>query len=160
MAWTNNDGLLIRFGADKAVTRTGGESTTDGNDRVITLDFDFNDFGAVGTETVLGEEVKIPDGAIIKSANLSVSTAFTSGGAATLDLGLIDVDRTTVYDADGLDAAVAVAALTEGATIVGDGAAVEAKVNNAGTAVLVTSTVGTAAFTAGAAQLVITYYIP
>lgn len=160
MSWTNNDGLFIRFGADKATARNGGESSTDGNDRVVTIPFDYTDLAATGTEGVLAEEVRIPDGAVIKGADLTVSTAFASGGSATLSLGLIDVDRTTAYDADGIDATIAVAALTEGATIACNGAAVNAKISNAGTAVLVTATEGTAAFTAGAAELVITYYMP
>lgn len=160
MSWTNNDGLYIRFGTEKSVPTLGGESTTDGNNRVITLDLTFADLAATGTEKIISEGTTIPDGAVIKKATFHVSTAFASGGSATLTFGLIDSDRTTAYDADGIDAAIAVAALTAGATITCDGAAVGKLIANTGTPVYITATEGTAAFTAGAGQLVVEYYIP
>jgi hypothetical protein len=159
MAWTNNDGLVIRFGAEKATPAFGGESSTDGNNRVITLDLAFSDLAATGTEKIIGVGSPIPDGAVIKTAKFHVSTAFV-GASATLTFGLIDLDQTTAYDADGIDAAIAVGALTAGATITCDGAVVGKLVSNSGTAVLLTATEGTAAFTAGAGQLVVEYYIP
>jgi hypothetical protein len=158
MSWINNDGLRIRFGVEKTEKTFGGESSTDGNTRVITLDFDYADLAATGTEKVIGE-TRIPSGAVIKRSTFHVSTAF-AGSGATLTFGLIDEDRSTAYDADGLDATIAVGALTAGATIVNDGAAVGKVVDNAGTPVLITVTEGTAAFTAGAGQLVVEYYIP
>lgn len=160
MAWNNDDGLYIRFGTEKQEVTHGGESSTDGNNRVITVDLDYTDFAATGTAKIIAEDVKIPDGAVVKASTLHVSTAFTSGGSATLTLGLNDTDRTTVYDADGIDATIAVAALTAGATITNDGAVVGKLISNSGTAVLLTATVGTAAFTAGKGQLVVEYYIP
>lgn len=159
MTWTNNDGLYIRFGTEKPVVSLGGESSTDGNNRVVTVDFAFSDLAATGTEKIIAEGVIIPDGAVVKSASLHVSTAFV-GATATLTLGLIDTDRSTAYDADGIDAAIAVAALTAGATIACDGAVVGNLISNSGTGVMITATEGTAAFTAGVAQLVVEYYIP
>lgn len=160
MSWTNDDGLYIRFGTEKTVPALGGESTTDGNNRVVTIDLSYSDLAATGTEKIISEGTTIPDGAVIKSATFHVSTAFTSGGSATLTFGLIDSDRSTAYDADGIDATIAVAALTVGTTITCDGAVVGKAISNSGTPVYVTATEGTAAFTAGAGQLVIEYYIP
>ena len=160
MSWLNNDGLYIKFGTEKVNPRLGGESSTDGNNRVITVDLTFADLAATGTEKIIAEGVFIPDGAVLKKATFHVSTAFTSGGSATLTFGLIDNDRSTAYDADGIDAAIAVAALTAGATITCDGAAVGKVIANSGTPVMLTATEGTAAFTAGAGQLVVEYYIP
>ena len=159
MAWTNNDGLYIRFGTERTVPALGGESSTDGNNRVITLDLTYDDLAATGTEQIISEGTTIPDGAVIRSASFHVSTAFV-GASATLTFGLIDTDRSTAYDADGIDATIAVGALTAGATITCDGAAVGKLISNAGTPVYITATQGTAAFTAGAGQLVVQYYIP
>lgn len=160
MSWYNNDGLYIRFGTEKTNVAFGGESVTDGNNRVITLDLDFEDFAAFGTEKIISEGVTIPDGAFIQSSVFKVIDGFTSGGAATLTFGLIDSDRTTAYDADGLDAAVALTAIdTDGETVTGDGAAVGTVVSN-DKPVYITATVGTADFTAGKGQLVVTYFIP
>ena len=159
MSWYNDDGLFVRFGTEKTEVTLGGESSTDGMERKITVDLNYNDFGAVAAEKIV-EGVVIPDGAVLKSAEIHVSTAFTSGGSATLTLGLIDTDRSTAYDADGIDATVAVAALSAGATITCDGAVVGTLISNSGTNVMPTVTVGTAAFTAGEGKLEITYYIP
>lgn len=161
MSWYNNDGLYVRFGTEKVVSAVGGESVTDGNNRVLTFDFDYTDLAAFGTEKILSEGVTIPDGAFIKSAVLTVLTPFDSAlDTATLTVGLIDSDRTTAYDADGLDVAIAQTAIdAEGDEVVMDGAAVGAVVDNT-VPVYITTTVGTEDFTAGAAQLVVTYFIP
>lgn len=159
MVWTNNDGLRIKFGAEKTVPALGGESSTDGMNRTVTLNVDWDDLAAFGTEKVISEGVFIPSGAVLLSSEFHVSTAF-AGTDATLTLGLVDEDRVTEYDADGIDVAVAQTALTAGATIVNDGAAVGKVIANSGTPVMITATVGTADFTAGKGQLVVKYYIP
>ena len=159
MSWNNDDGLYIRFGTEKPVVALGGESTTDGNNRVITLDLTYADFAATGTEKIISEGLTIPNGAFVKSAVFTVSTAF-AGATATLTFGLIDSDRSTAYDADGIDAAIAVTAIDAvGDEITCDGAVVGTVISNT-TPVYVTATEGTAAFTAGEGQLVITYYMP
>lgn len=158
MSWINNDGLKVEFGTEKTVSAYGGESSTDGNDRVITLDLVYSDFAAFGTTKIIGANIPIPNGAVIREASFHVSTAF-AGATATLTFGLYDTDETTVYDADGIDAAIAVAALTAGATITCDGAVVGVPISNT-TPVIVSALVGTANFTAGAGQLVIKYYMP
>jgi len=157
--WTNDDGLHIRFGTEKAKVTLGGESSTDGMERVVTVDINYADLAAFGTDKIV-EGVKIPDGAFVKSATLNVSTAFTSGGSATLALGLIDDDRTTAYDLDGIDTAIAVASLTAGAEIDCNGAVIGTLISNSGVDVMPTVTVGTADFTAGEAKLDIVFYIP
>lgn len=161
MVWVNNDGLPVKFAEDTSVSQNGGESTTDGNDRVVTIRFDYTDLAATGTEAIIAEGVTIPDGAHLVSADITVTEAFTSGGAATLTLGLIDTDRSTAYDADGIDATIALTPLNAvGKTVSCDGAVIGTTISNGGTALHVTATEGTAAFTAGAAQLVIKYFMP
>lgn len=157
--WLNDDGLNVRFGTDKPRVTLGGESSTDGMERKLTVDLNYADFGAVAANKIV-EGVVLPDGAVVKSAILNVSTAFTSGGSATLALGLVDTDRSTEYDFDGIDTAIAVASLTAGAEIDCNGAVIGTVISNSGTNVMPTVTVGTAAFTAGEGKLEITYYIP
>lgn len=156
--WINDDGLKVKFGTTKSEVGLGGESTTDGNDRVLTFDFTYADLAATGTTKYI-PNVSIPNGAVLREAKLHISTAWTSGGSATLTIGLYDTDESTAYDADGIDATIAVAAMTEGTTITCDGAVVGKAISNT-TPVIVSLLEGTAAFTAGAAQLVVKYYIP
>lgn len=156
--WLNSDGLYLRFGTDEDTnTVTAGEFNVVGENRVTEIVFDYADLAATGTATILANTVAIPAGARIEKANLYVETAFASAGSATLTIGTIDQDRSTVIDADGIDAAIAVAALTAGATIACDGAQVGTTLANTA---LITATEGTAAFTAGKGVLRIFWYIP
>lgn len=100
--------------------------------------------------------ITIPAGSLIKAAYLEVSTAFTSGGSATLELGFQQTDG-TVVDADGIDT-IAVAALTAGSWTVCDGALVGASVGANDVQVSVDDAV--AVFTAGQGRLVIEYIEP
>lgn len=98
----------------------------------------------------------IPANSFIKSAYLEVSTAFTSGGSATLELGVQGTDGSTV-DADGIDT-IAVAALTVGSWTVCDGALVGATVGTADVQLSIDDAV--AVFTAGVGRLVVEYILP
>ena len=98
----------------------------------------------------------IPAGSFIKSAYLEVSTAFTSGGSATLELGVEDVDGSS-NDPDGLDT-IAVAALTAGSWTVCDGALVGDTVGAVDVQLSIDD--ATAVFTAGVGRLVVEYIAP
>ena len=97
--------------------------------------------------------LKIPANSLIKSAYLVVGTAFTSGGAATLELGTELTDG-TASDANGLDT-LAVAALTAGSWHVLAGALVGDTVGVADVQVSIDD--ATATFTAGTGRLVVEY---
>lgn len=97
-----------------------------------------------------------PANTFIKAAYLEVSTAFTSGGSATLELGIEDVDGST-SDPDGLDT-IAVAALTIGSWHVLDGAIVGDTVGNEDVQISIDD--ATAVFTAGIGRLVVEYILP
>lgn len=98
----------------------------------------------------------IPAYSIIKEAYFHVTTAFTSGGSATLELGLQQDDGTAI-DADGIDS-IAVAALTANSWTVCDGALVGATIGaNAGQ---ISVDDATAVFTAGEGVLVVRYVPP
>ena len=155
--WLNADGLYIKTGADEALQHKVGQYQADvAGLHVVEAEILWSDLAATGTTTILSDTVYFPSNAFIESATFRVETAFTSGGSATLTFGLLRKDRTTAIDADGIDATIAVAALTAGATITCDGALIGTRLANAG---LLTALEGTAAFTAGKGYLRITYRI-
>lgn len=156
MAWTNDDGLYVKFGTEKATATKGGQYRDAAELIVVELEFEYSDLAATGTEKVMADNVTIPNGAHIEKAELYVITAFSTGSSPTLTIGLIDQDRSTAIDADGIDATIAAAALTAGATISCDGALVNTTLTNTG---LITMTEGTAAFTTGKARLRIHYFM-
>lgn len=98
----------------------------------------------------------IPANSLIKAAYLKVDAAFTSGGAATLELGAQQTDG-TVVDADGLDS-LAVAALTAESWHVLDGALIGATVGANDVQISIDD--ATAVFTAGDGRLVVEYMEP
>ena len=130
----------------------GGEVTTSGNDKQVEWVFDYDDLpsGTSGLEM----ETYIPAKSYIKRAYLEVLTAM-AGTSGTLTMGLEQRDGTAI-DADGIDAAVAQAALVANAVIACDGALVGGTVNTgANDGVLVVTTGGTV--TAGRFKLVVEY---
>lgn len=122
--------------------------------------YDFSvDGGAVSTITLSSKANKapIPVGAIVKNTTVWVETACTSGGSATVSVGL-------GTDVDGLVTATAVASLTANAVIVGDGAlAVPASVATYVTSAAngaVTASIAVAALTAGKISVSVEYIMP
>jgi hypothetical protein len=133
--------------------------TTYGPTRIVEVPFDWVQANA-GLPVVDADEdaavLSIPANSLVKAAYLHVTTAFTSGGSATLELGLEDEDG-SASDADGLDS-LAVAALTANSWHVLDGALIGATsgVENA----QISIDDATAAFTAGKARLIVEYILP
>ena len=169
MSWMNDDGLYVTFGTEKADPSKGGQlAVADGEWKVVEAEIaDMTDLGT--TAEIIGTEggeaargVEVPKGAFIYKVVLEVETACTSGGSATLDIGLIQAaDRTTAVDDDGLIAAGALATMdaagdiveyTQGST--GHGALI-------GTALAANSVLcasyNTAAFTAGKVRIRVYY---
>jgi hypothetical protein len=160
-SYTNADGLTMRFGTEKAKVAQVGTPRPAGSFKQIVATISYDKLEAFGTVTLLDElrASIIPVGAIITSSRLDTITAFTSGGSATLDIGIYKTDGTTAIDADGIDAAIAKTAIDAvGEKVVNDGALVNgAALTFDG---ILTATVGTANFTAGKALLTIEYYLP
>ena len=123
------------------------------------LYFDFEQANAgipvINADTDAGTLV-IPANSIVTNAYLEVSTAFTSGGSATLELGVETTAGGTV-DANGLDT-LAVAALTALSWHVLDGAIVGATVGTADVQISIDDAV--AVFTAGVGRLIVEYIVP
>lgn len=152
--WTNSDGLEVRFTNPEA-GQTGAGVSTLGAVKNIVLDFDF---ATAITAAADGHEAFIPAGSYIKSATLIVTTAATSGGTATLTIGLAQKDG-SVIDADGIDAAIALADLAAAKVVKcnGDLAGGVASIGANNAYIYTTPTTAGDAFTAGRGKLVIEY---
>lgn len=152
--WTNDDGLVVGFGTRTSTNDQGGNVRTSGlvEEYVIKIN-DASTLGDTDTAAVTGDQAGLPANAIINAAYFRVNTTF-AGATAVLDIGLKQRDGTDIDD-DGIDAAIAVGTLTAGTVINCDGALIG---NTVGANEAVPKfTYDTAAFTAGAGELVIQY---
>jgi len=168
MAYLNADSLWIKSKGEEGNTQKGGHYYELGSQSGLAeLVVDFGDIGSSaaipGSSTgTLG--VQIPSGVRITEVELFVETAFTSGGAATLDVGLIRYDRSTELDYNGFVAALALTAIdAAGETTVlrvgstGAGALIGTTLANPG---IMTVNYGTAAYTAGKLKIRVKWYRP
>ena len=160
--WQNNDGLKVRFGLSKSAVVSSGELEVDGDLREVVIHIaDATLIPATASSTPITTEVGIPDNAYIDSVTVYPSVAFTSGGAATLDVGLWNDDGDGTYstnDDNGLVAAAAIADLQANDKTAGAGAQVLTRVQGTGNRPLYVSYgYGTAVYTAGTADIVIRY---
>lgn len=154
MGYENSAGLGVRnhYGPREIVEKFGGEVSTSGLTKEAEWVFDYDDLPVYGTGGEM--EVTLPAGAFIVSAKIEVLTAFAGAGTETYNLGL-NSDASTAIDADGIDAAVAIGALTAGAWIDCDGALVGASIGAAAGQLVVVASAGTV--TAGKARLIVEY---
>lgn len=160
MTWVNADGLEVRFGNEQAATALGGVTPNSGIRSQLV--FTINGTEVPSTDAPIYKYVGVPQGATITGAWLQVTTAFTSGGSATLDVGLMADDGDGTYsteDDDGIFSAIAVATLADGAIVPYDGAYTAAQVGTEthGRPYVVSYGYNTAAFTAGVAKLIVEY---
>ena len=165
--WTNEDGLVVRFQGDLAAPSKVTKEAA-GTERIIArltdatqLEVNSTDPLTAGSTAYFHDEMapSIPAGAYITNAYLVVDTAFTSGGSAVLDVGLMQADG-TIIDVNGLDDGIAVASLTANTVINMDGASVAGTVKSSPTlASFVCFSYETAAFTAGACHVVVEYIL-
>ena len=166
MTWTNNDGLYLKFAREEATSAVGGEVQPFGDQLVIAFDLDYSIFtSATPGAVIVMDNVTVPNGAQIDEVKLVTETAFDSAGDAfVFNMGLVDQDRTTEIDFNGLVAAMPQASLdAAGETqtvIVGHtyaGADIGTVPGNTG---LVCVDYDTAAPTAGKAKVWIYCHIP
>lgn len=155
MSWTNADGLTVLMHEEQGTVKDQGNAV---NGAKSTLVVDIPDATLIPSSvaTPAANDPFIPAGSYITDAYLVVETAFTSGGAATLTIGTYESDATAI-DADGIDATVAVAALAANKAVACDGAQVGGTATVGANDAYVQLIYGTAAYTAGAAKLVIEY---
>ncbi len=157
MSYVNADGLEVLTAGEQGTAAKRGTSLSSQKKSLV--------MNITGTEvpssvaTPQDHDAFIPAGSYITSAHLLVSTAFTSGGSATLTIGTYTQAGAAV-DADGIDAAIALAAIGADKAVACDGAAVGGTATVGGADVYVEAIYGTAALTAGEAKLVIEYIEP
>ena len=154
MSFENSAGLGVRnhYGPRTIAEGEifGGNASTGGLHQQAQWTFDYDNLpvnNASGGEM----EITVPKGATILSAQIEVLTAM-DGTSGTLTVGLEENDG-TVIDVDGIDAAVAQAALVANAVIECDGALIGTQLAEDGQ--LLVSTGGTV--TAGRFKVVIEY---
>ncbi len=154
MSYVNADGLEVLTAGEQGTPAKRGTSLSSQKKSLV--------MNITGTEvpssvaTPQDHDAFIPAGSYITGAHLIVSTAFTSGGSATLTVGTYTQAGAAV-DADGIDAAIALAAIGADKAVACDGAAVGGTATVGGADVYIEAIYGTAAFTAGEAKLVIEY---
>lgn len=121
MAYTNADGLNIRFGTERGEPYTQGEQMIS-HERELVVEISFDALPAI-TNGGNMEIPNIPAGAYITRGWLEVDEAWTTADAGTLTIGLAKADK-SAYDADGIDAAIAGTALAANKVVKVDGACV------------------------------------
>lgn len=155
MGWYNSDGLYVKFGQEEGQAAVLGEVRTAGVNRELVLTLDLTTLAS--TDTILDYTTYLPKDAFIESVTIETLTNATSGGSATLSVGLYKSDTTTAISATALVAAATVASLgnagtcatlTLGSTYAG------AKIGSTpGFPALLSAKYGTAAFTAGTVSI-------
>ena len=154
MSWTNKDGLVVKFGLELGDGYNHG--STSATPKRLAIDIDPTVKALPVAADIEGSFPMIPAGSYITRASVISETTFTAAGAATLDIGLAQLDG-TVIDLNGIDAVIALAALTSQDVVACNGVLVDG-VLTVGTAdAYVYFTVGTGPYTAGKAKLVIEY---
>lgn len=161
MGWYNSDGLYIKYGVEEAGAGTAGEYRTTGPQQMAEVVI--SPMTALTSTAVIQDyNTIIPKNARIEKVEVIAQTACTSGGAATLSIGLIRTDTTTAYAATGfvnalaltsIDAAGETTVLVPGST--GAGTLIGTTLANNGYFV---ANWGTSAYTAGAVRCRV-YYI-
>jgi hypothetical protein len=162
MTWTNEDGLVVRFGTERSDSATSGQVAA--IKEYIVLDLpDATALPLVGAIAAPAEDApRIPASSIITNAWMVATTDFTSGGAATMDIGLMDAAG-SVIDIDGIAVDIALATLVDGAGVGVTGCAGAYVANAGGAGQLVDAdawpviTYVAAAYTAGAGKLIVEY---
>lgn len=105
--WMNPDGLYKKYGTTKATATTAGEFTTTGQLREIEFKLDLTTLGTASA--IIADTTWMPKMRLAE-VEIRVHTAATGAGAV-LNIGIINSDRTTAIDADGLVAALALTSL-------------------------------------------------
>lgn len=156
MSYTNADGLRVLTNDDQGVVKTQGISATPMS-QVLVMDITLTSLGTTfGASNIDLNNPYIPAGSLIKRADLVMTTAATSGGAATLTIGTYNAAGTAIVAA-GIDSAIALTAIDAiGETVRCDGTHTTTAGYVAENA-YIGAIYATAAFTAGVGKLYIEY---
>lgn len=132
-------GIEDKFGSGHAIKQ---------GEEIAEFNFGFDDLPVFDLDALA---LRLPDNAQMVKSELIVLEAFVGG--TNLKVGTVQADDGTVIDADGLHAVILTAALTADSIHVGGGAQVGALVTPQSQVEVVT----TGTYTAGRAQLKVTY---
>lgn len=163
MAWTNADGLRVLFASEEAADTPIGEygNFDPGSVHLVQLEINPEVLDTVGKNVYTAVRFPGANGktCFIEKAEVHTEVGFDSAGDVfTLTIGFDNVDG-TVYDADGIDVAIAQTAMdTPGEDVVCDGAKVKTRLDNTQPLYL-TTTVGGAVPTAGKGWVKVWYYL-
>ena len=157
MSYVNADGLEVLTAGEQGTAAARGTSLSS-QKKALVMTITGTDLGT-SISTPQDHDAFIPAGSYITGAHLIVTTAFTSGGSATLTIGTYTQAGVAV-DADGIDATIALAALAANKAVACDGAAAGGAATVGANDVYIEAIYGTAAFTAGVAKLVVEYIEP
>jgi len=155
MSYVNADGLFVLTNTGEGTPREQG-ITTEGAKKYFVLDIEDMTAVPVSAAAPQQNDAYIPAGSFITGAFIIVDTACTSGGSATLNVGL-QTRAGAAIDADGIDATVAVADLAANKAVVCNGALVGGTATIGAENGYISFDYDTAAFTAGALKIVIEY---
>lgn len=150
--WTNPDGLVVGFGQRDVADNIPAAVNAGGAKRQLVMEIVGANLADTAEPTDFITGAFIPADSTIVAAYLTVTTAF-AGTNAVLDIGTYDAAGDAIDD-DGIDAAIAMATLSDNYYVACDGGKIgtQVTVNN-----YIAATYDTAAFTAGRAKLVIEY---
>ncbi len=170
--WSNDDGLVVKFGTERSKSPRAGEVRTAGPVHVLTMDFDFNDVeralgagfdldsdGGADFDSFSGMQAFIPANSLVTRATLFALTDWAdSSGTMNIDIGTYQKDGTSIGTTD-IDAAILEAALDAGDLVECNGALVGAALgaNDAYIGIIESNS---ATLSAGTARLVIEYIPP
>lgn len=161
MSWVNNDGLERKFGTEQADRALIGEYRHDGSSHLVEIAFTFSDLPAVASNSVIiADDFTLPAGAFIESVEIWCPVDMDStNDDMTLNVGMIDTDRTSNADVDAFVVAATQAELITGGNNVAGwvGALVDDVLPRD---VLLTWEVDVHAATAGEGVIRIKYYMP
>lgn len=157
MSYTNADGLQVLTNGDQGVPKNLGQAVG-GTEKELVFDLKDATLIPASPAAPKANDPFIPAGSYITDAYLIVKTGF-AGTNATLNIGLQTAAGVAI-DADGIDATIAVTALAAGKAVLNDGALVRGTATVGSDNAYLSFDYDTAAFTAGAAKLVIEYITP
>ena len=140
MALESVGGRQTFFGALPTKNKFGGELASSGQKKELKFPFSYDDLPAVDADNEM--LAVLPAGAMITAAYIKVDTAM-AGSSGTLTIGTYQADGGGAIDLDGIDVAVAQAALIANTTIVCDGAQIGGGIVLAERAAIVAVTGGT-----------------
>ena len=151
--WTNDDGLVVPFGARDTHNIEDAVVHSLGRKKEVEVHIHYSTLSSLATGTLASTKaISVPAGAVIEGGYLRVEEDITD--LTSLVVGLKDTVDGSTIDADGLLTSTAEAALEDDDVVALDGALLGAKLATRGTVSL--DVTGTAP-TAGRAVLFFTY---